>query len=93
MATVYGLRIVSSKTGDQLGASEKGLASAFALGQMAADAYTVLIGRDGHHPDDLEIHAIAVDDGNVRSLTKTEESAMVSALDQYKAKIENRYPE
>ena len=78
----YSIRIQDTRTGKQLGAQD-GLTSPYAAGRTAADAWLVLIGRDGHEPAHLDLEGVAVEDGQTRSLTPAEESAMVSALDQF----------
>jgi len=88
--TVYNIRITSDRTRKQLGEGE-GYESPFEAGRAAAEAYAVLIGRDGHDADDLGLHGIAVEDGEPRPFTKAEESAMVSALEQFMAEIQQRF--
>ena len=78
----YSIRIQDTRTGKQLGAYDD-LASAYGAGRTAADAWLELIGRDGHEPAHLDLEGVAVEDGQTRSLTPAEESAMVSALDQF----------
>jgi len=78
----YSIRIRDTRTGEQLGACD-GLTSPYAAGSAAADAYVVLIGRDGHELADLGLEGVAVDDGGTRSFTPAEQAAMVSALDQF----------
>lgn len=79
----YRFRVVDNRTGKQLGSSPE-LLSPYEAGRMAADAYVVLIGRDGHDLADLALEGIAVDGGDVRSLNPAEEAAMVAALDQFR---------
>jgi len=80
----YSIRVRDTRTGKQLGAQD-GLTSAYAAGRTAPHAYAVLIGRDRHNLDDLGLEGRAVDDGEPRALTTAEQSAMVSALDQFVA--------
>lgn len=80
----YSIRIRDARTGKQLGACDD-LESPYAAGRAAADAYVVLIGRDRHNLDDLGLEGRAVGDGEPRALTTAEQSAMVSALDQFVA--------
>lgn len=85
----YSIRIRDTRTGRHLGAQDD-LTSAYAAGRAAADGYVVLIGRDGHDPAHLALEGIAVEDGEARSFTPAEESAMVSALDQFMAEHERK---
>jgi len=84
LPTTYSIRIRDNRTGKQLGACD-GLTSAYDAGSTAADAYLVLIGRDGHDPADLDLEGEVIEDGETRALTTAEEAAMVSALDQFMA--------
>ncbi len=85
----YSIRIVDSRTGKQLGAGD-GLVSAHAAGLTAADAYTVLIGRDGHDPAHLALEGTVTEDGEPRAFSDTEQAAMVAALDQFIAGAKGR---
>jgi hypothetical protein len=82
--STYSIRIIDARTQKQLGACDD-LESPHAAGRVACDAYTVLIGRDGHDPAHLALEGHAVEDGDVRPLTAAEEAAMVAALDQFMA--------
>jgi len=85
MAT-YTVSVHDSRTGKQLGVIED-RASPYACGEVMADAYTVLIARDGHHPDHLVMEGTATEGDETRPFTIAEESAMVSALDQRMAEL------
>lgn len=82
----YRFRVVDNRTGAQLGSSPE-VTSPYEAGRMACDAYVVLIGRDGHDPAHLALEGVAIEDGRVRDLTAAEQSAMLSALDQYMADL------
>jgi len=86
MTTTYSIRVVDARTGKQLGRADD-LDSAHTAGRVAADAYTVFIGRDGHDPANLALEGVAIEDGKVRDYTELEQVAMTAALDQQKAEI------
>jgi hypothetical protein len=86
MTTTYSVRVIDARSGRQLGRADD-LDSAHAAGRVAADAYTVLIARDGYDPAHLELEGVAVADGEVRGYTEVEQAAMVAALDQHMAEI------
>ncbi len=79
----YSIRIRDTRTGKQLGACDD-LESPYAAGRTAANAYVVLM-DDGHDPAHPALEGVVVEDDETRSFTPAEESAMVSALDQFMA--------
>jgi hypothetical protein len=85
MAT-YTVRVHDSRTGKQLGVIEN-RASPYACGEVMADAWTVLIFRDGHRPEHLDMKGSAFEDGERRPFNAAEQAAMVSALEQRMAEM------
>ncbi len=80
----YSIVVRDTRTGKQLGSCD-GLESPYAAGRTAADAYVVLIGRDGHDPAHLDLEGLVLEDGEVRDFTAAEEAAMAAALGQFVA--------
>ena len=86
VATTYTASVHDSRTGKQLGVIED-RASPYACGEVMADVHRVLIARDGHHPDHLDMQGTATEGDETRPFTVAEESAMVSALEQRMAEL------
>jgi len=88
-ATTYGFRIVHQKTREQVGGGDE-YSSPFEVGQAMVECWKQLTFTRGYKPDQLGLQGVAVEAGEVRSWTPSEEAASVTALRQFIASKEGR---
>jgi len=84
----YGFRIIHQSTGEQVGGDE--YSSPFEVGQAMVECWKQLTFTRGYKADQLGLQGIAVEAGEVRSWTPSEEAASVTALRQFIASKEGR---
>ena len=81
-ATTYGFRVVHQQTREQVGGGDD-YSSPFEVGQALVECWKQLTFTRGYKPHQLGLQGVAVEGGEVRNWTPSEEAVSVMALREF----------
>ncbi len=81
----YGARIFDRSSGRFI-FTAPGVGSPYRVGQIAAGAFSSLVGRDGFDEKDLEVRSFVDDGGRLRRMDRIEEGEMNTAFQEFISK-------